>query len=298
MPAILKQVDSIILKGEIDFSLGINFNRVQLEEERDKIEWLKINPDKEQSLFELEDHKLLYGQIGIVGLDNPEMFYRFKSLFLCNYDKISCVLLTVGDYTQSNSWRRQLGSSMGEAWENLFHKSANGNYDGTKNVLRKLLEKYDDFSDEMLTKIINEYLEKCESNKEYPWEYYLLKYRSFRPDRYGKYYWSNYGNKKYEFIAMATTNKLSQNSYQPFLKEIDEPMLHRDNYGQSLVYKNKFTVQCANKGYVIKSMDTYEVLSEIDILQNDNNVDIEDRVIKGKVEIPLKIKELVSGEVD
>lgn len=296
MPAILKQVDSIILKGEIDFSLDINFNKNQLDEEKEKIEWLKMNPDKEQSLFELEDHKLLYGQVGIVGLDNPNMFTRFKLLFSCNYDKISCALLSLGDYTQSNSWRRQLGSTMNESWENLFHKSSNGNYDGTKLILRKLLEKSNIFNDGILTNIINEYITKCESEKQYPWEYYYIKYPSFRPDRYGKYSWGSYSDKKYEFSAMFTRNKWSQNTFQPFLKEIDEAKLDRDNLGQSLIYYDKYLVICINDGYIIRSIDSNELLSKIDILQNENRVDIEDRIIKGKIQIPILIKTFKENE--
>lgn len=296
MPAILKQVDSIMLNGEIDFSLDINFNKNQLEEEKEKIAWLKNNPDKEQILFELEDHKLLYGQIGIVGLDNSELFNRFKMLFSCSYDKISCALLSIGDYTQSNSWRRQLGSTVDESWENLFHKSSNSNYDGTKTVLRKLLEKSDKLTNKILNEIINEYIEKCESSKEYPWEYYFIKYPCFRPNRYGKYYWRSYDNKKYEFSAMFTRDKLSQNAYQPFLKEIDNSRLNRDSYGESLVYGDQYVVQCVNDGYVIKSIVSYEVLSKIEVLQNASNVDIEDRVMKGRIQIPLLIESLKSRE--
>lgn len=296
MPAILKQVDSIMLNGEMDFSLDINFNKNQLEEEKEKIAWLKINPDKEQILFELEDHKLLYGQIGIVGLDNSELFNRFKMLFSCSYDKISCALLSIGDYTQSNSWRRQLGSTMDESWENLFHKSSNSNYDGTKIVLRNLLEKSDKFTNKILNEIIDEYIEKCESSKEYPWVYYYIKYSSFRPNRYGKYYWRSYDSKKYEFSAMFTRDKLSQNAYQPFLKEIDNSRLNRDSYGESLVYGDQYVVQCVNDGYVIKSIVSYEVLSKIEVLHNASNVDIEDRVTKGKIEIPLLIESLKSRE--
>lgn len=296
MPAILKQVDSIMLNGEMDFSLDINFNKNQLEEEKEKIAWLKINPDKEQILFELEDHKLLYGQIGIVGLDNSELFNRFKMLFSCSYEKISCALLSIGDYTQSNSWRRQLGSTMDESWENLFHKSSNSNYDGTKIVLRNLLEKSDKFTNKILNEIIDEYIEKCESSKEYPWVYYYIKYSSFRPNRYGKYYWRSYDSKKYEFSAMFTRDKLSQNAYQPFLKEIDNSRLNRDSYGESLVYGDQYVVQCVNDGYVIKSIVSYEVLSKIEVLHNASNVDIEDRVTKGKIEIPLLIESLKSRE--
>ena len=294
LPAILKQVDSIILKGEIDSSLDINFNRHQLDEEKEKINWCKNNPDKEQILFELEDHELLYGQIGIVGLENPELFSRFKSLFSCNLDKVNCALLSIGDYSQTNSWRRQLGSTMNESWQNLFHKSSNGNFEKTKETVKSLLEMHEEFSDIILSDIINGFLQSCETNNEYPWEYYFIKYQSFRPDKYGKYSWTNYNHKKYEFSAMFTRDKWSQNTYQPFLKEIDESRLNRDNLGQSLIYDDQYTVICVNDGYIIKTLDSTAELLKIEISQNENQVDIEDRIIKGKTTIPLMIKDLLN----
>ena len=72
MPAILKQVDSIILSGTITTDIGINFNAAQIKEELEKIEWLKSNKDRSESLFKLEDHDLLYGQISIIGLEHPK----------------------------------------------------------------------------------------------------------------------------------------------------------------------------------------------------------------------------------
>lgn len=138
MPAILRQVDSIILGGVIADSdeVGINFNPSQLEEEKLKLEWTQNNPNKAEALFALEDHELLYGQISIVGL-KPQYFERFESLFNCDWDLIDCALFSIGDYKQKerNNWRYQLGSYMddGFAWKTLFHKSENLiGFDNTK----------------------------------------------------------------------------------------------------------------------------------------------------------------------
>ena len=69
IPAILRVVDSIIEFGEVPESGTVSFNAYQLEEEARKIKWLAENPSHSSSLFALEDHRLLYGRIGIVGLD-------------------------------------------------------------------------------------------------------------------------------------------------------------------------------------------------------------------------------------
>ena len=100
MPAILKQVEEIILTGNINITIEKSLNTNQLREEVLKCEWLENNPDMAEALFELEDHDLLQGQISIVGLDNPEYFSRFRSLFYCEWDLIDCALMSIGQYGQ------------------------------------------------------------------------------------------------------------------------------------------------------------------------------------------------------
>jgi len=163
----LEQVDNILVDGKIPQTKKLsaanqyNFNEIQLAEERDKLSWTQANPDKAESLFELEDHYLLYGRIGIVGLERPEYFSRFISLFGCDYDKISCALLATGDYQQvdNNGWRWQLGSTRPQSWQNLFHKSALvKHFDDTQEILDKLLSFAQIFTDEFLQRIIDERL--------------------------------------------------------------------------------------------------------------------------------------------
>ena len=104
MPAILAQVHSVIVNGMfLDAKVcGINFSAVQIEEEKLKLKWTNENPTLKESLFELEDHELLYGQISIVDLEHPEYFSRFSSLFKCNWDLVDCALLSIGDYKQKD----------------------------------------------------------------------------------------------------------------------------------------------------------------------------------------------------
>jgi hypothetical protein len=295
MPAILKQVDSIMLRDTIDLSFEINFNRFQLEEEKAKLEWTIKNPDKTGILFELEDHPLLYGQISIIGLDQYHLFPRFKLLFKCDYDAIDCALLAIGDYSQTNRWRRQFGSPMAESWKSLFHKSANGRYENTQTVLRELLEKNESFSNAFLYEIADEYKKDCETNNKYDWRYYYIKYSVFRPKKYGKYSWSNYTDKPYEVAVMSTSNKWSSNTYQPFLKEIDEKRLNRDDFGLSLIYDDKYYVKCQNSTYVVQEINSSKILAEINIQQDENGIDIEDRIIKGKNLIFSTIQTLKNG---
>ena len=285
IPNMLKQVDSIILEGKVNLTIDRNFNSFQLKEEQEKLLWVDLYPNKAESLYKLEDHKLLHGQIGIVGLDHPDYFERFESLFSCDWDLVDCCLLIMGNYSQKekNGWRYQFGSSdIDKSWINLFHKSSSEGYENTKSSLLNLLSKYEVFSDSVLKKIKDEFITNCESKKLFNWIYYYVKYKIFRPGRYGKYSWDNFSEKPYEFCAMWAERKWSQNTYQPFLKEIDETYLSRDDFGTQLSYEGYY-VKCENSAFVYYSKENNKEIKRIDILQNKEGIDIENRIEKYKL---------------
>lgn len=293
MPMILKQVDLIILQGKIDVKLERNFNVIQLSEETEKLKWTSDNPDMAELLFALEDHSLLYGQIGVVGLENTNCFSKFKALFQCDYDAVDCALLVTGNYIQKdNDWRYQLGSSMerGMAWRNLFHRSRNTEgFENTKKYLVKLLSENDDFTDEILWGIVEDYITECEGKNLYDWRYYYVKYDEFRPGRYGKYRWWDFKNKPYEFAVMWSERYPSTKTYQPFLKEVDpDDNLDPENQGMSLYWDDSSWTVCENDAFVTYWYDeeleeSVEIPEErIDIKQNEDGVDIENRIEKYK----------------
>ncbi len=293
IPAMLEQVDNIILGGkilqrnEIQTANPYNFNEIQLEEEREKLSWTANNPDKAESLFELEDHYLLGGRIGIVGLEHPEHFGRFISLFKCDYDKIACALLTLGDYMQidSNGSRYQLGSVKPQSWQNLFHKSTLvKNFDETEDFLWQLLHGAKNFSDAYLQGLIDEYLADCESKSEFDWKYYFIKYRAFRPRRYGRYWWENFTDAPYCFVTLHEQQKRSTNSYQPFLKAVGVGEILGDYFGERLDF-GEYYVTCENDSYVLKNSSTDAEEDRLTITQQhvgDKLVDTEDRIKKFK----------------
>lgn len=282
MPAILKQVETIIKTGTIDDTIEKNLNLAQLAEETLKISWVENNPDKAEALFELEDHDLLQGQISIVGLDHPEYFLRFQSLFSCEWDLIDCALMSIGNYGQreKNGWRYQLGSKKNmKAWRNLFHKSGNDGFERTKDVLVELLSRTDSFTDELLSGIINAYINVCETNNNYEWRYYYIKYDLFRPGSFGKYYWVDFEKRQYEFSVMQTESKISENTYQPFLKAVYKKKLSKDHYGQRAIDGDNYIV-CTNSAYSVKSTLTDAEFKSIAVAQNENGIDKEDRIEK------------------
>lgn len=287
LPAILNQVDSIIVEGNVDKTIDKSFNVAQLEEEAEKYVWIDEHPDMAEKLYELEDHQLLFGQVGIVGLDNIDYADRFAELFTCDLDLVDTALMSFGNYSQRerNNWRYQLGTSntrVQKAWQDLFHKSANYEYDRTKDTLKRLLESSEKFSNDILKKVVSDYLAACEEKKEFDIRYYYVKYRNFRPCSYGKYYWKDFSNHPYRLLAMQTGQQISQNSYQPFLHAVDHSeALSKDNYGDRIIRDDLYIV-CDDSAYVVKKVEDQTEVERLDILQNENGVDIEDRIQKFK----------------
>lgn len=280
MPAILAEADAIILTGAIDDSIENNFNVSQLSEEKEKLVFLKSNPDMSETLFELEDHYLLNGQISIVGVDNLAYAKRFESLFKCNLDKVDCAMMALGNYSQMerNKWRFQYGSTLLQAWKSLFHKSANVGFENTHNILISLLSTNIVFTDACLQEISDVYLKECESQSVFPLRYYYIKYKAYRPGSYGKMSNSSANSEPYLFSVMQTQLQVSQNTYLPFLKVADNSHLSRDDMGQRLIYGDEHII-CTNNSYLRrKNEDEKSVIDTVIIPQNDEGVDIVDRI--------------------
>ena len=280
LPAILRQVDAVMLNGDIDDSIENSFNVNQIAEEKEKKAFLEEHPDKESLVFALEDHPNLKGQISIVGIDHVDYADRFASLFSCKLDLIDCAMMAIGNYSQQerNKWRHQFASKgMQIAWDELFHKSANIGFENTSAILVELLSKAESFTDEFLAKIVADFISSCEESNQYPWRYYYVKYRSFRPGSYGKYSNNNVAEKPYMFSVMQTKSQWSSNTYMPYLKEVDEQHLSRDSMGQRLVYGDRHII-CQNGAFALRDNETEEILETIPIQQNEDGIDVENRI--------------------
>ncbi len=281
IPAILLQTDAIMMTGNIDDSIENSYSINQLKEEKEKQVFLKNNPDRAEELYTLEDHPLLQGQISIIGLNHLDYRKRFESLFSCNWDKIDCALMSVGNYGQQerNKWRYQYASKgMQIAWDELFHRSANTGFENTGKILIELLSKAESFSDEFLQNLADEFVKDCEEQSVYPWRYYYVKYPAFRPGSYGKYSNSKAEENPYLFSVMQTKSQWSENTYMPYLKEADAEHLSRDSLGQRLVYGD-WHIICENRNYVLRDNETGEIIETVSIPQNEEGIDVVDRII-------------------
>lgn len=283
MPAVIEQVDSIILHGIVADNLSINFNDVQLDEERMKIVWRKDNPQWVDALRNLEDHPLLYGRVGILDLAKPELFQRFAELFSCSWDKVDCALISIGDYWQadSNGWRWQGGTSnqnVSSAWKSLFHKGPAGGFDNTVRTLGALLASHEKFDDETLDEIVGGFLKQCKETHRFDWRYYYAKYPSFRPGRHGKFCLDgDRMNAPYVFRVMWTPTNISENTYSAYLKEADSEHISRESYGDCLVYHDK-KIYVTNQGFRITDISGKETIDLWNVPQV-NGIDQEDRIV-------------------
>lgn len=194
--SLLAETDSLIATGNhtVAGATG-SFNQKQKEQEDEKAKWIAANPARFVDLKNFENHHLIMGNIS-VAIDpaanawdiDANTFNRFGRLFCPNRTDddgfwLERALLTEGDYGALISDRYQIKSY------NLFDPGrykliqAFG-YDSTHEVLRKFLNRYQNFAQSDLRAIVEGYV----ATNEYPWEYYLLKYAAIYDAPYRKYH--------------------------------------------------------------------------------------------------------------
>ena len=124
---------------------------------------------------------------------------------------------------------------------------------------------------------------KCEDNKEFPWTYYYIKYDAFRTGRYGKYWWDDFDSSPYDFTTLHQRQKISENSYNPFLKAVNENV-SREHWGRRFYFNNDKYILETQRSYQIISIqeEGEEIVEEINIDQNEKGIDTENRIEKMK----------------
>ncbi len=283
MPAVLKQVESIVLEGKIE-NLDANFNSAQLEEERQKLLFTQQNPKSSEALFELEDFYLLEGRVDVVGHENTKLYRRFIKLFTrCKRDTIDRAMLSVCDYSQRvNSWCIQLGSSDPEydnkSWYALFHPSTQiDDYKKTKESLQTILKLKAQLDDSCLEHVINKFLQKCRDREEYDWRYYYITYSYFRPGKYGKYVIDD--DSRYSLVALVTSSRESSNSFPCMLKSLlgESQYIKKKNFDNRSVSYYKGYLTCEKDAFVSYAI-TGDVRKRFPIPQNENGIDTVDRI--------------------
>lgn len=293
MPAILKQVENIILYGDIADRIEIkgeqrqNFNVIQMEEERQKLNFTTEHPEFADSLFQLEDYYLIGGRTDIVGFENTHLYQRFVKLFdCCIRDYIDCAMLAIKDYSQRlNHECVQFGSASTEemgnkAWYALFHPAGkNLDFINTKYSLRTLLERCAEPNDDFLQQISNTYIRQCKIDNLYDWRYYYIAYPCFRFGRYGKY--TIRDGQAYDMVALYSEKRESSNASQCMLQcLIDNHAVAYSSdwlFIRGLSYK-KGWLTCENDAFVSYSLIDDIERERFNIPQTEDGVDIVDRI--------------------
>ena len=295
MKTLLSQTREIIVDGKVE-ETDKSFNINQLREEIRKKAWLANHPEEEMMMREAEDHRLLNGAIRVLGVDNILLYPRFKQLFECNWDLVDRALLATGDYSRFIRWRYQIGSSkIDSVWRDMFNTSEE-EMANTKQCLNKLMLSSEAITDDVLSKVIDDYLA---SSPLLDWRYYIVKYQSMRPGRYGMYRWPGDGanGKKSREILMMTTEKSTNGwNYNIFLKTLYDslheefPDLYLGNYafqhdGDKLLIGIERAISCDDSCYTVYEVlddKTYNPLSIEPISQSETEgADAEDRIVIG-----------------
>ena len=81
------------------------------------------------------------------------------------------------------------------------------------------------------------------------------------------------------FAVLQTKSQFSENTYIPYLMEADPGHINRDSKGQRLSYSENHII-CNNSAFIVRNNANDEIVDTIEISQNDDGVDTENRVEK------------------
>ena len=64
----------------------------------------------------------------------------------------------------------------------------------------------------------------------------------------------------------------------PYLKAANTTYLSKDDYGQRLIFEDEY-IECSNSSFLRKSLEDDSILEKVQIPQNEEGIDKEDRII-------------------
>lgn len=307
-------IEMILDKHE--YSSNSKLSKRQYDEETIKNNLIDLHPELKEAIYKLEDHTLLRGNIAILNLDInlPTYAEQFHKIFVpgCEYFEISKAILTVGDYTQAygnirdgyGNFRR-FGNRNNSTWREIFTQSENRKgFEDTRDVLKSYLDIFITTPTMTNNDIIDGYLASIENNPNCSkdFRYYYIKYVNFsmweENQTEGYYWWDDYQNNPYESTMLFRTNYRGRH-WNPFLLELTyiNEKCSLENYGNQLQFTDNdliLLISNQNNGYKFTNTDDFSAkllskliesnkLSNEAILiinQNEDGVDIEDRIIK------------------
>ncbi len=302
----LESTKEIIINGVIPENS--KFNAKQRKEE--PIKELFFNDKLEFNLIknQLEDHDFLRGNLALFDLDDTfqNKSKAFINLFSDDFSLLSRALMTFGNYAKNTkAFVYDYGAHHGH-WREIFTPSRNFDFTETKLTVNLFLESnFEQQKD--LSQMIDVYLKSFETDFSKPktFQYYFVKYQSFLFNDWQDGYYSFAYRDQVSFYELYRMNKLQFNGFHwsPFLLEISKKVkkVSLDNMGfrSPLILSvsgAKFNFMCVANGYHIEinngknAESLLDVLKEqypinddgiLEIKQNEEGIDLEDRINKG-----------------
>lgn len=287
-----------------------HFKTDQIEEEKAKFYYINQNNAVTEIIYKLEDSDILRGCISIFDLDATfaNRANRFLAIFdedAVNIDFInrSNLLLCFGDYSQNDGPLTNLLASAKGIWRKFFTTPAYNKSDlisRTKKVLMDCLDNIEIDQSLSIDRKIEDTVKQYELSPK-DWIYYFLKYPSFRNScNKGYYRWND--TNPYPLFKMKE-RQFNGYHWDPFLAEIKNQVnnenlkLYVGGEMQIILGNDLLQIKSHPKGFLCENKNdpniqnaTYDMLihnnaitSEglLEINQNDQNIDMEDRISKG-----------------
>ena len=191
MPGLLKDVETLIVDGDLSSVTKLSTNQVQ--DEREKDAFLRTHPDLIPTVFRLEDHAILRGTLSSFELAADVLGQRvdaFESAFSDpgQWLHLTGALLATGDYQRrrpnSRAWQFGSASPANQGvWRDLLTAGTRDDLAAIRMVLGEFLDglaRSGTHVQTHLTNVMSSWLEERERRMFFDWRYYLVRYPAMR----------------------------------------------------------------------------------------------------------------------
>lgn len=203
------------------------FNQAQLDDEAAKETFLAANEDLRSDLFELEDHRLLRGNLAAFELDRAVFARRsqaFHRFFLDEeFGHLTGAILSIGDYSRrlNNERIHLFGSVNSRAWSELLAGTGREKAADTRATLGRFLDEVSASAEDVssaLSKLQQKWLATKGDGSGYEWRWYFVKYPIMRAGLSGKYV-GDEGRLGYS-ICMLDKHQMNSNYRDAYLSAV------------------------------------------------------------------------------
>ena len=317
-----QEIENLVLNGSL-IKLE-HFKTDQIKEEREKKELISSSAVSEEIIKKLEDSDIFRGSISLFEFNEALEQRAIKFLDIFDEDKFhddfinrSNLLLCFGDYSQDDGgWTNLLSPNRG-IMRRFFTTPGFGKqkhiYSETRPVLMRCLDYFNENPTVSLKQKLDSKLKEYD-NIPKDWIYYFLKYPSFRKECFYGYYWWIKENENHYIFYKMRKKQFNGYNWQANLYEvvnsINSKKVTLDNYDSYLIIskkKSRIRISTSSEGFLFEDENennaTNKLLQQLihdgiinssgtlEVAQNKEGVDMEDRIEKLKATIQYILKE-------